>query len=272
MWNIVGTVSKFLETAWSLDDFANSDEVTLKEDATHVGKLDKRIEGRILAFLQECFPTHDIVSEEATPQWPPRTKNFWVVDPVDGTSNHSWEMPNFGTMLALVQDGILSASVVFLPEQHLLGVGGIYVAVRGRGSWRMKRSQDGVVAIEPIHVSTQNDFLKAHVFFEGSSRKVMKSSLASRAMQVARRSRLGFSSCWAGTRVAAGGNLPVEADALISVDNKPWDNLALCLLIEEAGGKVTDFNGKPWSLENCSRLVFSNGFLHDQIVGLDKKP
>lgn len=65
-----------------------------------------------------------------------------------------------------------------------------------------------------------------------------------------------------------GGLLPVGADLLISVENKPFDNLPIALLVEEAGGRVTDFKGRPWSLTNYESLLFSNGKVHDAALAI----
>ncbi len=66
--------------------------------------------------------------------------------------------------------------------------------------------------------------------------------------------------------VASGKFLLANPNILVSLKNKPTENIHGFLLIPEAGGKVTDFNGNPWSWENCESLVYSNGLVHEEVL------
>lgn len=240
-----------------------------------VGELDKELQERIIGYLRSKFNAECIVSEEIQNSWPPITDSFWIIDPLDGTHNFLMGLPLFGTMIAQVIDGHVVFSVIFLPCEAVLEASllqydpifssGLYFAGKNQGAWK-----HSTLGVEKIEISQLKRLKEATALFEGSSRHLCKNELVMEVIQNVVRTRLSFSSCWSVTKVASGGNSNVSADVLISLGNKPWDNLPGCLLVEEAGGRVTSLDGEKWSLSNCKDLVFANKQLHQEVMQLIK--
>jgi fructose-1,6-bisphosphatase/inositol monophosphatase family enzyme len=179
-------------------------------------------------------------------------------------------------MCVLLEDALPVFSAIFLPTQYLLTHEvGIYVAGRGHGAWRMipleASSKISLKKRIPLCVSLTSQLSRAFLLFEGPTKKILGSPLADKAKWASRRHRYGTSSSWSGVLVASGGLYPSGFDGLIICDNKLWDNLPIALLIEEAGGRVTDFAGNPYSATNCGSLICSNGLLHNEMVKFGKE-
>jgi histidinol-phosphatase len=157
-------------------------------------------------------------------------------------------VPLFGTLLALERDGELQVSVMSAPA-----LGERWWAHRGGGAWA--RSRGG----EPrrIRVSEVTALADAQILY-GSGRDIMESGLAPGFDDLLRASwrDRGFGDFWGYALVAEGA-----AEAMIEVELKSWDAAAPTVIVEEAGGRVTDFAGRR-DIEAGS-IVASNGILHD---------
>lgn len=243
-----------------------AEHITIKEkdEGELVSATDKKIENLLISFLTKMFPA-PVLSEEKEMIWPPTQTIFWLIDPLDGTHNYLAGIPTYGVTTTLIEMGLPTFVAIFLPTEEALFKNGVCFATIGKGAWR--NTQDG--GLKRIWVSQLKDLSKALLLIEGSSKNA-KLEIALPLAQKCR-SRRGLSSSWAGTRVAAGGTFPKGADILISINNKPWDNLPNALLIEEAGGKVTDFNGQEWSLKNYANLIGANETLHQAALDLINK-
>lgn len=235
-----------------------------KSEGELVGTLDIEIERVFFKFLLEHFPDIPIISEEAGGLWPPGRGAILLLDPLDGTHNSLAGIPLFGSMLALIRDQKAVFSAIFLPFEQILGRSGLYVAGRGWGAWEWNSSSPRRLA-----VSQETKLKKSFLLLEGSSKALMRSPSIQDLIQRTARCRLNLSCAYTMTRLASGGLLyPRGVDLALTFGDKPWDTLPGCLLVEEAGGKVTDFEGNPWSIENCSDLIISNGLLHEEALAL----
>lgn len=240
-------------------------KIEVKNGGELVGELDKEVEGMAKRMFARTMPDIPVLSEEDDHEWPPKFDDFILLDPMDGTHNFLMGMPTFGVMLSLFEKRELVLSSFYLPLESMMGLPAFYFAIKGGGAWMT--GKDGRL---PLKVSGQKKLDETFLVLEGPSKKIEASELAHAAKVAVRRYRAGISCVWGFTRVAMGGTLSAPADVMLSIDNKPTDNMHGCLLIEEAGGKVTDLNGNPWSLENCSTLLYSNGHLHEQVLALTK--
>ncbi|OGN25683.1 MAG: hypothetical protein A3B17_02155 [Candidatus Yanofskybacteria bacterium RIFCSPLOWO2_01_FULL_45_72] len=237
-----------------------------KEPTEYTSIVDAKLNSSVFRFLKTIPSINGcpIISEEGFDGcWPPVNKNFWLIDPLDGTHNFIAGIPSFGSMIALIKNKNVIFSAVFIPAMEKMNGVGFYFAIKNKGAWRYRHDK-----IEKIRVSRQSDIKKCLVLFEGKGKKMISSDFVQKTTNAAERVRSSLSSGVSGVLVASGGNNPGGADALISFLNKPWDNLPGCLLVEEAGGTVTRFDGTHWSVENCENLVYSNGLLHKQILAL----
>lgn len=230
-----------------------------------VGKLDLKIERTFFKFLRKNFPDVPIVSEEAGGNWPPVANQIWLLDPLDGTHNSMAGIPLFGSMLALIRYKKVVFSAIFLPFEQILGRSGLYVAGRGWGAWEWNSSSQRRLA-----VSRETKLEKSFLLLEGPSKAFTCSLSVQDMIQRTVRCRINLSCAWSFTRMSV-GIYPSRVDLLLCRGCQPWDTLPGCLLVEEAGGRVTDFEGNPWSIENYSNLIVSNGLVHEEALALLNK-
>ena len=219
--------------------------VTLKADKSPVTDADVAAENAIRAVIEERFPRHGFYGEE-TGKSQADAEFLWVVDPIDGTKAFVREYPMFSTQIALMHRGQLILGVSSAPEY-----GELAHAERGEGAWlngqRLKVS--GVTSIEDAALSTGN--LKSLAL---GSRWPRLGALVGRLNRIR-----GYGDFLHYHLLAAG-----KIDAVIESDVNILDIAALAMIVEEAGGRFTDLDGEPVTLEIGSVLA-ANGALHESL-------
>ncbi|MEM2600698.1 MAG: inositol monophosphatase family protein [Candidatus Hadarchaeales archaeon] len=205
--------------------------------------------------LSSSYPDHNLLTEETG--LVERGSEFtWVVDPLDGTTNFASGNPLFCITLALLRRGEPILGITFLPVLQEL-----FLAERGKGAFLERRETGERI---PIHVSGVEELERAYVYScEGSETNRERTgkivcTLYPRVRDLRKLGSAGVEAAW----VACG-----KGDAYAATALQPWDVAASVLLVEEAGGKVTDFRGGRWRPERMD-LLFSNGKLHSQLLGL----
>jgi histidinol-phosphatase len=227
-------------------------EVFTKPDRTFVTQADTAIERAIRARILAAYPDHGLVGEEyGTEAGGAPTR--WYIDPIDGTHNFIRGVPLFGTLLAVERDGELQAAVLSAPALHERWWA-------RRGGWAWARSADDA---EPrrIRVSRVASLADAQILY-GSGHDIEASGRAPGFHDLLGdvwRER-GFGDFWGYALLAEGA-----AEAMVEVDLSPWDAAAPMVLVEEAGGRATDLDGRR-AIDNRTFLV-SNGLLHDEVLG-----
>lgn len=225
-------------------------QITTKPDRTYVTQADTAIETRIRERLADAFPDHGVIGEEygtEAGEAPIR----WYIDPIDGTHNYIRGIPLFGTLLAVERDGELQAAVVSAPALDER-----WWAHRGGGAWARDRGGSP----RRIGVSGVTDLADAQVLY-GSGRDLVASGRVPGFESLLRdvwRER-GFGDFWGYALLAEGA-----AEAMVEIGLWPWDAAAPTVLIEEAGGRVTDLEGRR-RIDTRS-IVATNGRLHDTIL------
>ena len=249
-----------------LKKFTERSAFSRKAAGDLVGGLDKEMEARLFDFLPGILP-YPIISEETKHIWPSRYRNFWIVDPVDGSFNFLAGLPIFGSMIGLIRNNRVVFSALYLPVDDLLLGGGLYVAAKGCGAFKMNRS--GRVC---LRVSQNQNFNEINLLLEGASRKFLRNERLRRMIDNSSIEHLSLRIClsaaYSYTRLAAGNCFSAEISALMTHQNKPWDNLPGGLLAEEAGAKVTDWEGNAPSVENSSNWILGNEFIQPRILSL----
>ena len=228
-----------------------------KGDVDLVTVADRTVEKLIRTRLSEVFPDHGMYGEEGTREKLEREFR-WYVDPLDGTTNFAHGFPQFCVSMGLEQrpaglgpqqDGVLVAAVIYDPMRDEL-----FSAERGRGAKLNGR---------PAQVSRIPDLAEALVSTGFPSRKRHENpnihfyhefTLRSHGVRRAGSAALDLA------YVAAG-----RLDAFWEFNLNPWDTAAGILLVEEAGGRVSDFSGNRVQLESREVLA-SNGLIHDEMV------
>lgn len=220
-----------------------------------VTEVDRACETAIIERLRRSFPSHDIVAEESAPSLT-GADYVWYVDPLDGTTNYAHNYPFFCTSIGLTHRGTVIASAVYDPVKDEL-----FTAARGRGATCNGR---------PLKVSTSND-LQRSVFLTGFPYDLRDDvahtlRLFERFVHHARAMRRDGAAALDLAYLAAG-----RIDGYFEERLKPWDVIAGSLLVEEAGGRVSRFDGSPIG-QSADEVVGSNGSLHEAMLRVLAEP
>ena len=228
-------------------------EIQFKGEIDLVTEVDRACEELIVAAIRERFPGHDILAEENVyAQSGSRFK--WVIDPLDGTTNYAHGFPWFCVSIALEVDGEVRLGVIYQPMLDEL-----FTTVKGEGAFLNGRLLR-VSRREPL----KNCLLATGFPYdrtrdnENNFANFVNFQMAARAVRRAGAAALDLAN------VAAG-----RLDGYWEVKLKPWDVAAGQLLVTEAGGRVTNHEGSPFSIYD-HRVLASNGLVHDAMVALLK--
>ena len=221
-------------------------EVTLKPDLTPVTQADREAEQIIVEVLTRAVPGAGFLGEEFGAQGGQERR--WIIDPIDGTRNFVRRIPVWATLIALEEQGEIVVGVVHNPV-----TGELYTARRGSGAW---------LNGEPLRVSTLAELGDAQLLHAdlGLLRRGGYWDGFVRLIDATARQR-GFGDYLGYGLVSEG-----KAEIYLEVDLKPWDLAPCKLLVEEAGGRFTDFDGRP-TIYSGSALA-TNGRLHDRALAL----
>ena len=234
-------------------------ETEYKGDVDLVTVADRTAEKLIKDRLGVAFPEHGVFGEEGTRERL-EAEFRWYVDPLDGTTNFAHGLPQFCVSMGLEQrpvgtkpgeDGTLVAAVIYDPMRDEL-----FTAERGRGAWlngkpmQVSHTPELAEALLATGFPSQkrHDSPNVHFYHEFTLRSHGLRRAGSAALDLA---------CVASGRM----------DAFWEFNLNPWDTAAGILLVEEAGGRVTDFSGGNFKLDSREVLA-SNGLIHGELVAL----
>jgi len=224
-------------------------EVELKGEIDLVTEVDRACEDAILEVIRSRYPDHDIVTEE-TDLARTGSRYVWIVDPLDGTTNFAHSYPMFCASVALTVDGESVAGAVFDPLRDEL-----FTAEKGAGAHLNGRR---------LQVTPEDRLIKSLIItgfpYDLHERLVERLTPFIRVMSRARAVRRAGSAAIDLSYVAAG-----RADGFWEAVLKPWDMAAGRLLVEEAGGKVTRFDGTTVSM-GPDEIAATNGRIHDELL------
>jgi histidinol-phosphatase len=237
--------------AIALRHVAGALTVTAKPDQTLVTQADTEIETHLRDRIAAAYPAHAIFGEEFG-EAEDVGDGRWIIDPIDATHNVVRGIEVFATLLAFERNSTLELGFVSAP-----GMRRRWFAARGSGA---HLRTDG--AERPIHVSAIDDLADAQVVFS-TLRGLDEAGLGDalhRLTGAAWRDR-GFGDFWGHVLVAQG-----SAECMLEYGVKPWDMAAPYVVVTEAGGRMTDLEGRPtWT---SPQALTSNGVLHDRVLEL----
>jgi myo-inositol-1(or 4)-monophosphatase len=217
-----------------------------------VTEIDLRVEREFRALIADRFPDHVVLGEEfsAVAERDAVPEHCWVFDPVDGTTNYAHGLPIFCSSLALEIRGVPSVAAIYDPNRREL-----FTAERGHGAWL-----NGA----PLRVSTANTLIDS-LLCTGFPYSVQHDAgtllgLFGEFLKVSRAVRRLGSAAIDLCYVAAG-----RLDGFWEQSLHPWDVAAGALIIQEAGGRVTDLAGGSYS-SRAGNLIATNGHIHDAMV------
>ncbi len=234
-----------------IDNFKGSIKVESKKDESLVTNIDLAAEGKIVKLIKDNYPQDNILSEES--KYETLNSEFkWIVDPLDGTHNYIHNIELFGTSIALEFKGKVILGIIYMPITEEL-----YTAKKGEGA-----ELNG----KRINVSRRG-LKEATMVYDSSIRYNKGPMLAGldKIIDKVFNVRMFGSSIRHLSYLAEG-----KVDLDIEYNDKTWDFAAGLLLVEEAGGKATDFKGKEW----CSTTrgyIASNGIEHKEILKIIEK-
>jgi len=225
-------------------------DVRYKGKVDLVTEADERAEQMIKEALREAFPAYGILAEEGG-SLPGQGDFRWIVDPLDGTTNYAHGLPFFSVSIALERAGEVILGVVHDPVAQET-----YVAERGGGAALNGQPVGVSDTDEPIWALLATGFPYERDEMPAAVDLFGRFAVLSQSMR-----RLGSAAldlCY----VAAG-----RLDGYYERGIKAWDIAAGSLIVEEAGGKITDYRGYELDLEG-GEVVASNGPLHPALVGI----
>ena len=235
--------------------FGQSPESEFKEDDTIVTIADKEINRLVIQRVKSSYPDHDIDGEEESHK--SDASHIWVCDPIDGTNPFAMELPVSVFSLALVIDGEPVVGVIYHPFTDKL-----YTAINGGGAW---------INDQPLAVSTGQLDASARVNFDWWARSEYDILTPLKKLS----SEKGFYMLSPGstTHMAA---MVARGEFVASVfpgtKGKNVDIAAAKVIVEEAGGKVTDLQGNEQRYDgDIKGAISSNGIVHDEIVNALKE-
>jgi len=233
------------------DGLSRPIEASLKGRREIVTTMDRASEELILRSIREAYPDDLIVAEESAPE-PGESDRVWIVDPLDGTNNYAHRYPFFSIAIAVEELGQVASGVVYDPLRDEL-----FVAERGRGA-----TLNGA----EIRVTSAGDLDEALVAtgFPYDRSDATENNLANlnRFILAVRGIRRGGSAELDLAYVAAG-----RLDGFWEGGLKMWDVSAGGIIVREAGGTVTNFEGEGWD-HRRSDIVASNGHIHDEMIAI----
>ena len=236
------------------NNFSSNNNIVFKSDRTPVTEVDKRINHYLIEKVNEKYPDHSVIGEEEISS---NTSNYiWVCDPVDGTGMFTNSVPVCVFSLALVVDGEVQVGVVYDPFLDKM-----YTAIKGKGAY----CNGDKIQVNDKHVGD----LGYRVNYEmWNNAKFDTMEIVHDMLPKVRISNIGSvaRSCVA---IASGD---FSCDLFPGIDHGNCDIAASSLIVEEAGGKVTDFYGNVQKYDKAiNGAIITNGVSHDEVLEYVKK-
>lgn len=235
--NIAETAQEITEIAakTAMQFYRGTFEIDLKSDESPVTVADKQIEMEVRDLLATRYPSHSILGEEFG-SGDLSVDNIWVVDPIDGTRSFISGHPLFGFLLAHLINGLPSLGIISMPALNE-----IYKGHKNEGATLNGR---------PIRVSNKQSLSESILSLnEGEKLFADEPEVFSRLMSAGHTRRFGYD-CYPHALLASG-----QIDAVIDYDLKPFDYLPLVVVVEAAGGIITDWEGKKLDFSSDGRVV-----------------
>ena len=216
-----------------------------------VTEVDHKSEEIIFEIIKKNFPDHQILSEESG-EFIQDSKYKWIIDPIDGTVNYANHIPICCVSIGIEVDGKMEMGAVYNPF-----INELFFAQRGNGATLNEK---------PIHVSKTEDISKSclvtgfpYTYLDTPNGPLeVFSKFIRKGVPVRRLGSAAIDLCW----VAAG-----RFDGFFEHKLSAWDSAAGFLIVEEAGGKVTDTKGAYYNPYQPG-IIATNGLIHDQLLAV----
>ncbi|MCP4218894.1 MAG: inositol monophosphatase [bacterium] len=228
------------------EHFGRKYRIIRKSPREMVSVVDMKAQKAILEVLEPHFPGYGIITEEKTPEKTDTTKN-WIIDPLDGTHNYIAGLPFSGISIGLTENEKFILGVIYFPMEDRL-----YYAVKGQGAY---------LNHERINVSRNDDISKTIITFDNQFHLNEKSF-----QYYQRLTERAFT-----TRILGTATNDVCMTAEGKIDGRIWVNTKICdiaagiVILTEAGGTISNFDGTPCTVDS-KQVIASNGKIHNQLL------
>lgn len=253
------TINETLATALAeagkvlLKHFGNIEQIDRKSEIDLVTVADREAEERIKEIILNAHPDHEILGEESgLSAGASHNTTRWLVDPVDGTTNYAHGVPIFSTSIAVEKAGEIILAGVFNPVTNEL-----FQAEKGAGATLNGKK------IQVSAVDTMIDVLAISGFPYDRRQRVQHYLKAWELMLTRAQGLLRLGSAALDLCFVAAGRVDVFWEEKLS----PWDTAAGLLIVQEAGGRVTDFSGQPFT-PYMKEVLATNGTIHQEMLSL----
>lgn len=222
-----------------------------KSRIERVTSVDKYIHRRLSKNLPKIFPA-PVLSEEGSKRWK-KCSTYWVVDPIDGTTNYITRIPFFCIGVGLVINNVITLNAVYNPMLDEM-----FFASRGKGAFlnTKKLRKDHALPLAKSIIGISYSHTPSSIQRAGR--------IGMRLRKTVHNTRHTGSTLLTFAYVAAGR---LEASIVIGPAT-PWDTIPALLLIEEVNGIISDFKGKPYQLMKSKNIIASNGAKHTRLMHL----
>jgi myo-inositol-1(or 4)-monophosphatase len=236
------------------DGFRNNISIEFKTDETNlVTNIDKAAEKVITDFIKKEFPNHSIIAEESGSNTK-LSEYTWVIDPIDGTTNFAHGLPIFSVSIGIQKNNKTIIGVIYDVMRDV-----IYSAEKGSGTYENDKKI----------IVNQNSKLKESVLVTGfaydrkdgySEAVKLFGEFLARTRAVRRLGSAAIDFCY----VASG-----VFDGFWEANLSPWDVCAGMLIVEEAGGRISDFSNNSIDIF-ANQFLATNGVIHDEMIRIIK--
>jgi myo-inositol-1(or 4)-monophosphatase len=230
---------------------AREKQIELKGRSNLVTIADKESEALVIREITRRYPTHAILAEESG-QSGSGSQSKWIIDPLDGTTNFAHQYPFYCVSIGFEQNGEILCGAVYDPHRDEM-----FSASRGGGSFlngvRRRVSDIDALASSLLTTGFSYSFRQNVDLAMLQFRNLMLESQALR-----RGGSAALDLCY----VAMG-----RCDGFWEMDLHPWDTAAGRVIAEEAGARITDFKGRPFSIYG-REIAASNGRIHEEMLGV----
>ncbi|MBI4686553.1 MAG: inositol monophosphatase [Nitrospirae bacterium] len=229
--------------------FGRTLNIRHKGEIDLVTEADLKSEQKIVSIIKKAFPEHDILAEERGLQ-DNQAEYKWLIDPLDGTTNYAHGFPVFAVSIALERKGEIILGVVYDPMRDE-----IFTAIKGKGAY-LNNKKINVSATKSLSVSLLATGFAYDVRVSPENNLNHFSNFILRSQGIRRAGSAAIDLCY----IASG-----RFDGYWEMKLKPWDTAAGSLIVKEAGGRVTDFQGQPFS-HYSKEILASNGKIHREMI------
>lgn len=233
--------------------YFNSDfKISNKEGVNNlVTEADHAAEKAILAVIKSQFPDHQILAEESGEMIQDSTYK-WIIDPIDGTVNFANGIPLNCVSIGIEKEGEMVLAAVYNPH-----INEFFFAEKGKGATLNDKVIKVSEQVHTIKACLVTGFPYTYINMPNGPLEIFERFIR-KGVPVRRLGSAAIDLCW----VAAG-----RFDGFYEHKLEPWDSAAGYLIVEEAGGKVTDFNGDKFSVYQ-HRLLATNGKIHEEMLDI----